>query len=62
MRLAERHWYIGVMTGVPPPTLASNKKHTPLSRAMRSSSAPRVATSSLLEVTTCRPLSSALRT
>ena len=59
MTLAAMHWCMGVMMGVPPPTLASNRKHTPLRRAMASSSAPWVATSSLLEVTTWRPLSSA---
>ena len=52
---------MGPITGVPPPTLASNRKHAPCSFAMRISSAPFSATSSLFDVTAQRPLSSAAR-
>ena len=38
--LAARHWCIGVMIGVPPPTLASNRKAALCSLARASSSAP----------------------
>ena len=43
------------MIGIPPPTLASKKKFTCFSRAIRRSSVPWAATSALLEVTTCLP-------
>ena len=52
---AARHWLIGLMMGIPPPTLASNKKFTFLSFAIFKSSSPFAATSSLLEVTTLLP-------
>ena len=56
-RLAARHSCRGAMTGVPPPTLASNRKAALWALARASSSAPWVATSSLLLVQTLRPLS-----
>ena len=59
---AARSRCMGPITGVPPPTLASNRKHAPCSFAMRISSAPFSATSSLFDVTAQRPLSSAART
>ncbi len=55
MRLAERHWWSGLMIGIPPPTLASKKKFTPFSCAIFRSSAPFFATSSLFDVTTLLP-------
>jgi len=54
---AARHCAIGLKTGMPPPTLASNKKLTLLFLAIFKSSAPFAATSSLFEVTTLLPLS-----
>ena len=40
MTLAARHWCMGVMMGVPPPTEASNRKAQPCSLASASNSAP----------------------
>ena len=56
---AARHWCSGVISGVPPPTEASKRKQTFFFTARASSSAPWVATSSLLEVQTFLPASSA---
>ena len=55
--LAARHWLIGRMIGMPPPTLASKRKFTFFSCATFKSSAPFVATNSLLDVTTLLPAS-----
>ena len=44
------------MIGIPPPTLASNKKFTFLSLAICKSSVPNEATSALFDVTTFFPL------
>ena len=55
--LAARHWLIGRIMGMPPPTLASKRKLRFFFWAMLSSSAPFAATSSLLEVTTLFPFS-----
>ena len=40
MTLAARHWCMGVMMGVPPPTEASNRKAQLCALASASSSAP----------------------
>ena len=50
-----RHRCIVRTIGMPPPTLPSKRKLTPLSLAMAKSSVPCAATSALLEVTTCFP-------
>lgn len=52
---AARHWHSGRSMGMPPPTLASNMKFTPIFLASAVSSSPFSATSSLLEVTTLLP-------
>ena len=55
--LAARHWLMGRMMGMPPPTLASKRKFKLFFWASAKSSAPFWATSSLLEVTTLLPCS-----
>ena len=50
---AVNDWFNGLMIGIPPPTLASNKKFL---------SGPCLATSSLLDVQTLLPFSSAALT
>ena len=52
---AARHWLIGLIIGIPPPTDASKRKFTLCSAAYPSSSQPFAATSSLFEVTTLLP-------
>jgi len=46
-------------TGMPPPTEASNMTETPLAAAAAKISAPCLASSALLAVTTCLPLAMA---
>ena len=55
--IAETTGIYGLIIGIPPPTLASNKKLMFFSAAIRISSVPWAATSALLEVTTCFPAS-----
>ena len=54
---AVREEFNARIIGIPPPTLASNRKLSSLSRAMDKSSAPCFATSALLDVTTLLPAS-----
>ena len=55
--LGARSLTIGRIIGTPPPTLASKRYRTPCAAAICNSSAPKIATTSLLEVTTCLPAS-----
>ena len=56
--LADRHWLMLAMIGMPPATEASNAIDRPSSRARSNSSGPCSASSALLAVTTSLPLSS----
>ena len=57
--LAARQVPRGRRTGIPPPTLASNRKLTLFSFAIRTSSGPNSATSALLDVQTFLPFNRA---
>ena len=56
--LADRHWLMLAMIGMPPATDASNAIDRPSSRARSNSSGPCSASSALFAVTTSLPLSS----
>ena len=56
--LADRHWLMLAMIGMPPATEASNAIERPSSRARSNSSGPCSASSALFAVTTSLPLSS----
>ena len=59
--LADRHWLMLAMIGMPPATEASKAIDRPSSRARSNSSGPCSASSALLAVTTSLPLSSSLQ-
>src|SRR5947209_867883 len=61
MRSPARDSFSGLMMGIPPATAASKARSTPVCSASSKSSLPRVASNSLLAVTTERPEARALR-